>query len=90
MLSPYAKQIPIFWSYGAGEPPMNAGSARQSVEFLNNLGLFITTRTADEPKGIFFSVYRGLGHATDKEEVDNLAKWLIINLCTKSLRYERL
>jgi hypothetical protein len=92
MLSPYAREIPVFWSYSAEQagPLISAGSARQNVEFLNNLGFIITTGPADDPKGIFFHVYRGLGHATDKEGVEDLTKWLVNKLCAKSHRYERL
>ncbi|KAE9404826.1 Phospholipase/carboxylesterase [Gymnopus androsaceus JB14] len=89
MLSSYAKQLPIFWSIGSAEPLNNLRSAREGVEFLTTLGFLISSGSVTEarelksgslPKGILFNVYRGIGHATNKEELDSLTMWLN-NLC---------
>ncbi|KIK67619.1 hypothetical protein GYMLUDRAFT_36359 [Collybiopsis luxurians FD-317 M1] len=76
MLSLHAKQIPIFWSAGAAEPAISIERARESVEFLDQLGFTVSTGIDNRPMGITFNVYRGSGHAADKQEIEDLTKWL--------------
>lgn len=88
-LSSYAKQLPIFWSIGAAEPLVDIRSAREGVEFLETqLGFTVSSGPvadlAPVPTGIVFKVCRGMGGATDEEEVNYLTTWLD-NLCRNEM-----
>ena len=74
-LSPYAKNIPIFWAHGTDDEIAPIGRTQDGIEFLKTELSIPTVADLGAP-GIDFRTYTGLQHSTSEQELGDWGQWL--------------
>jgi len=75
MVSEHAKTLPIFWGHGDEDPLVNIKRATNSRDFLKS-DLSISDSSDVGSPGLSFNVYKGMGHAAEVQELEDLKRWL--------------
>ncbi|KAI0045601.1 lysophospholipase I [Auriscalpium vulgare] len=77
MRSEHATTLPVFWGHGTRDPLISFELGVSSAAFLRDeLGVPTTTLQSADLRGIAFNEYRGLVHAVDDRELDDLRGWM--------------
>jgi len=74
-IAPHAKSVPVFWGHGTADALVHYRLAQLSVEFLQEQ-LGIVKHDQVGAPGINFQSYEWVGHASCKNEMDDLAAFL--------------
>lgn len=74
MATPHAKNTPLFWGHGTGDPLVLYKFGTDSRDFLTKVLGFAPSK--DTGTGLEFRSYEGMQHSSCKAELDDLCAWI--------------